>query len=167
MGVVCLRFITSQSQTATAVSQCAHSCAEEFVGEGDRGAERWVCRGAQQGEFQGSAATGKTVRVPAILFDWMATGKTVEFWDQFDGLSFTTILLLSYSKDGCTASNLKGVRCVWQGIAANCVAAVMRLGYLDTNGGICRHLRVLIDAANCCDCSVPAQRVDEKRGTRI
>ena len=64
-----------------------HSTVEEMVGEENTIAERWTGRGTHQGEFQGTAPTGRHVIVPGVVFYRIDSGKIVEFRGQFDGVA--------------------------------------------------------------------------------
>ncbi|MGW4355147.1 ester cyclase [Nocardia sp. NPDC004582] len=61
-----------------------HATVEELVAEGDRVAERWIGHGTQRGEFQGIAATGRTVVVPGVVFYRVHDGRITEFRGSFD-----------------------------------------------------------------------------------
>ena len=64
-----------------------HSTVEEMFVDGDRLVERWTGRGTHLGEFQGIAATGRSVAVPGVVFYRIVDGKIAEFRGQFDRMS--------------------------------------------------------------------------------
>ena len=64
-----------------------HSTIEEMVAEGDKVVTRWTMRGTHQGEFRGTAPTGKQIAVTGIgIFRFSPEGKVIESWDNFDQL---------------------------------------------------------------------------------
>lgn len=56
---------------------------EEMIAEGDKIAFRWTMRGTQQGEWQGTAPTGKAMIITGITILRFADGKIVD--DRFEG----------------------------------------------------------------------------------
>ena len=56
-----------------------HSSVEEMVVEGDTVVERWTARGTHKGELFGSAATGRRVEIPGVVFYRFRGGKIAEF----------------------------------------------------------------------------------------
>ena len=51
---------------------------EEMIGEGDRIATRWICRGTHQGEFAGIPPTGKPFQLNGMTICRVANGKVIE-----------------------------------------------------------------------------------------
>ena len=59
---------------------------EDLVAAGDRVVQRATFHGTHRGEFQGIAATGKTVSVWVIVISRMADGQVAEEWQLVDTL---------------------------------------------------------------------------------
>ena len=59
---------------------------EEIIAEADKVVARIRISGTHQGEFDGIAATGRTVRYTAISMMRIDGGKIVEEWENFDEL---------------------------------------------------------------------------------
>jgi len=59
---------------------------DELIAEGDRVVCRWTGSGTHQGEFQGTAATGKRVSIGGMLICRVADDKLIETWGEFDAL---------------------------------------------------------------------------------
>ena len=59
---------------------------EEIIAEADKVVARFRISGTHQGEFDGIAATGRTVRFTAISMMRIDGGKVVEEWENFDEL---------------------------------------------------------------------------------
>jgi steroid delta-isomerase-like uncharacterized protein len=57
---------------------------EDLVAEGDRVALRLILSGTQQATWKDIPATGKHVRVTAMMFLRFEEGKVVEIWEDFD-----------------------------------------------------------------------------------
>jgi steroid delta-isomerase-like uncharacterized protein len=57
------------------------------IAEGDMVATRWSLTGTHQGEFQGIAPTGRTVRFSGIEYNRVVDGRFVEHWSMFDNLA--------------------------------------------------------------------------------
>ncbi len=60
--------------------------AEDMISEGDKVVVRSTMRGTHQGDFNGIAATGKTVNVSVMLIYRIHNGKIVEHWMNADSL---------------------------------------------------------------------------------
>jgi predicted ester cyclase len=61
-----------------------HETIDDIVAEGDRVACRTTIRGTHQGDFMGTAPTGKKIAVQAMGIDRFAGGKAVELWLSID-----------------------------------------------------------------------------------
>ncbi len=64
-----------------------HLTIDHMIAEGDTVATRLTFRGTHTGNFQGIAATGKKVTVPALDMARYAGGKLVEHWGGPDQMS--------------------------------------------------------------------------------
>ncbi len=56
----------------------------DSISEGDKAAFRWVMAGTQEGEFMGTAPTGKRVEAMGMDVVRLAGGEIVEHWGEFD-----------------------------------------------------------------------------------
>lgn len=63
-----------------------HFTIEDQLADGDRVATRWTAQGTHLGEFQGLAATGRTVHLTGIDIDRFVDGKVVECWPEANEL---------------------------------------------------------------------------------
>jgi steroid delta-isomerase-like uncharacterized protein len=59
---------------------------DEMIAEGNTVAARWTVTGTHTGEFQGIAATGKSVRLSGITVHHLAGGRIKETWLAVDNL---------------------------------------------------------------------------------
>ena len=57
---------------------------DEIIAEGSTVAARWTVRGTHRGDFQGIAATGKSVTLSGMTVHHMENGKILETWLTFD-----------------------------------------------------------------------------------
>jgi steroid delta-isomerase-like uncharacterized protein len=63
-----------------------HFTIEDQIAEGDKVVTRWTARGTHKGELMGIPATGKQVVVTGISINHFVGGKSVEAWNNWDGL---------------------------------------------------------------------------------
>ena len=57
---------------------------QHLVAEGDMVASRWTASGTHNGDFMGTAPTGKTVRMTLTIITRFVDGKLAEEWEDFD-----------------------------------------------------------------------------------
>ena len=69
-----------------------HFRVEDVLAEGDRVALRWTMTGTNTAAFRGFPATGRAVRVPAIVLYRVQAGRLAEFWPLVDLLGLLTQL---------------------------------------------------------------------------
>ena len=70
----------------------AHFRVEDVLAEGDEVALRWTMTGTNTATFRGFPATGRAVRVPAIVLYRVQAGRLAEFWPMIDLLGLLTQL---------------------------------------------------------------------------
>lgn len=63
-----------------------HFTIEDLLVDGDRVATRWTATGTHEGEFQGIAPTGQSIRLTGIDIDRLVDGKVVECWPEANEL---------------------------------------------------------------------------------
>lgn len=59
---------------------------EKQIAEGDYVATTVTFSGTNKGEFQGMPATGKKMKIPAMILQRIEDDKIVEEWDEFDAV---------------------------------------------------------------------------------
>jgi steroid delta-isomerase-like uncharacterized protein len=59
---------------------------EDIIAEGETVTARWSCRGTHNGEFSGTAPTGKQFTISGISIARFANGKMAEGWVNWDAL---------------------------------------------------------------------------------
>jgi len=60
---------------------------EDQIAEDDKVVMHYTITGTHKGEFQGIAATGRTIKITGIAIHRIADGKIVEIWANWDALS--------------------------------------------------------------------------------
>lgn len=65
-----------------------HFATEDQIAEGDKVLVRWTMTGTQRGEFQGRAASAKSVRVAGMSLFRLGSGRIQEIWVNMDRLAF-------------------------------------------------------------------------------
>jgi steroid delta-isomerase-like uncharacterized protein len=65
---------------------------DDVFADGDRVAARWSAKGRHDGDFMGTAATGKVVASSGITIFRLAEGRIVEEWGESDLLGLLTQL---------------------------------------------------------------------------
>ena len=63
-----------------------HFAVEDVVAQADKVLVRWLMTGTQRGEFQGHAASGKSIQVAGMSLFRLANGKIQEIWVSQDRL---------------------------------------------------------------------------------